>query len=90
MSMLHDRRTVLAAGGALAALAVGPARAGSRQAFDAVLDRDGRSRGGAKGFRTLAAALDAAPADGARPFRILVPAGNLARAGRPSPGPTST
>jgi pectinesterase len=61
-------------GAALAALA-GPARAGSRQAFDAVLDRDGRSRGGAKGFRTLAAALDAAPADGARPFRILVTAG---------------
>jgi pectinesterase len=75
MSMLHDRRTVLFAGGALAALAVGPARAASRPAFDAVLDREGRDRGGAKGFPTLAAALDAAPADGARPFRILVPAG---------------
>jgi pectinesterase len=75
MSMLHDRRTVLSAGGALAVLAAGPVRAAPRPAFDAVLDRDGRGRNGTKGFRTLAAALDAAPADGARPFRIQVPAG---------------
>lgn len=75
MSMLHDRRSVLCAGGALAILAVGAARAASRPAFDAVLDREEQGRGGARGFRTLAAALDAAPGDGARPFRILVPAG---------------
>jgi pectinesterase len=72
--LLHDRRAVLAAGGVLAMLA-GPVLAAVRRSFDAVLDRDGVGRDGVKGFRTLAAALDAAPADGARPFRILVPAG---------------
>jgi len=75
MPMLHDRRTVLSTGGALAALAAGSVRAAPHPAFDAVLDRAGRSRGGAKGFRTLTAALDTAPADGVRPFRILVPTG---------------
>jgi pectinesterase len=72
--LLHDRRAVLAAGGVLAMLA-GPVLAAVRRSFDAGLDRDGVGRDGVKGFRTLAAALDAAPADGARPFRILVPAG---------------
>ncbi|CAN5427290.1 pectinesterase family protein [soil metagenome] len=75
MPMLHDRRTVLSGGGALAAFATSSAFAATRQAFDAVLDRDGRDHGDAKGFRTLAEALDAAPAQGGSAFRILVPAG---------------
>lgn len=76
MSRLPDRRSILTAGCGLAGLVATPALATSAlvKRFDAVLSAQPDPRG-AKAYRTLAAALEAAPTSGERPFRILVPAG---------------
>lgn len=46
------------------------------ETFDARLSVDGKPSGGVPGFATLAEAIAAAPADGTKPYRILVPAGD--------------
>jgi pectinesterase len=79
MTKDFDRRAVLA-GGALAIATVSissQAFAAKKPTgrFDAVLSRDGKGRGDAKPYATLAEAVAAAPADGAKPYRILIPAG---------------
>lgn len=68
-----DRRSLVLAGAATAF--AGPVLAAHRTTFDAVVAKDGKDRGGAKTYASLAQALEAAPASGDRPFRILVTAG---------------
>ena len=64
--------------GGLALAGASQARAGSPATapYDAVLTPNGSPRDGVKGYRTLAEAVAAAPAEAAKPFRILVPAGH--------------
>ncbi|PZR34338.1 pectinesterase family protein [Caulobacter segnis] len=65
------RRTVLAGAGLLV-----PGLALAAPRYDAVLWRgEGRNPYGAPGYRSLSKAVAAAPANGARPFRILVTRG---------------
>jgi pectinesterase len=68
-----DRRRLLLGAAALGGMAAFPILASAR--YDAILSRDGRPVGGVPGYATLAAALDAAPENGTRPFRIYVPNG---------------
>jgi pectinesterase len=70
MLRLPDRRAVVMGG--LAGLTAAPALAAPR--FDAVLSSKPDPRA-TRHFPTLAAALDAAPAEDGKPFRILVPKG---------------
>jgi pectinesterase len=69
-----DRRALLAA--CSAAIASMPFNCfAAPPAVDAVLSKDGRGRPGVPGFRTLAEAMAAAPANRSRPWRIGVPSG---------------
>lgn len=69
---LLDRRTLLFAGGALIGLSRPTLAA---EAFNAVLSTRPNDPRGEATYDTLKAAVAAAPADGERPFRILVTAG---------------
>lgn len=71
MSLVLDRRSLLLTGAAAAF--AGPALAAPKR-FDAILS-DRPDPRAARSFATLAQALDAAPASGDKPFRILVPKG---------------
>ncbi len=70
--MPFSRRSVLAS---LPVLFL-PRLAHAAKRFDAVLAVDGHPRGGVPGYATLSEAVAAAPADGNKPFRIYVPAGD--------------
>ena len=73
-----SRRQLLASAGGLGVALALPRLAGAaiRQApYDATLSANGAPRNGVPGYRTLSAAIDAAPATGIRPWRILVPRG---------------
>ncbi|HVZ30278.1 MAG TPA: pectinesterase family protein [Asticcacaulis sp.] len=65
---------------ALTGLAIAPlfastvARAAEK--YDARLSVDGKSKDSVPAFATLAEAIAAAPADGSKPYRILIPAGD--------------
>jgi pectinesterase len=74
MPTSFDRRSLLLTGAA-AAFAGPVLAAPSHERFDAVVAEHGKGRGGTKTYASLGRALDAAPADGDRPFRILVTAG---------------
>jgi pectin methylesterase-like acyl-CoA thioesterase len=103
MPTSFDRRSLLLTGAA-AAFAGPVLAAPSRERFDAVVAEHGKGRAGTKTYTSLGRALDAAPADGDRPFRILVTAGTWrekltvtkpnihlsARAGRPPSSPMTT
>lgn len=73
--MDHGRRTVLGGMLGASALAASSLTKAATPGFDAVLAPDGRSWDGAPTYPDLTSAIAAAPSDGARPYRILVPSG---------------
>jgi len=76
MPTMINRRYLLASATILGISSITPPlRAASAIRFDAILSKEGAPREGAPTYRTLAEAIDAAPANGARPWRIFVPRG---------------
>src|SRR5689334_22669331 len=76
MQLMISRRHLLVSTAGLGATAIAPPLlAAVAPRFDAVLSKDGTRMKGAPGYRTLTEAIDAAPAGGTRPWRILVPRG---------------
>jgi len=76
MQAMINRRHLLASAAMIGITSFAPPlRAAGAPRFDAILSKDGAPRDGVPAYRTLAEAVDAAPANGTRPWRIFVPRG---------------